>query len=176
MTTQGVNPFRSKPIPKNRIEWAISESRSMRQAAILINVSYNTFKKYADMYGLWAPNEAGHGIPKEKRGRWNEPICNNYGIQIRLHREGIKIQQCDECGYSKSRDFDDKRPIILVYLDKDETNKDPNNLKYLCYNCKFITYRKVKAEQKKTLEASSEKVDSLRNAFMKAFDSSETHK
>ena len=41
------NPFRSKPIPKSRIEWAIRSTMSIRAAAQYLGVAYNTFKKYA---------------------------------------------------------------------------------------------------------------------------------
>ena len=47
------NPFRSKPIPKSRIEWAIRSTLSIRAAAQHLGVSYNTFKKYAKMYDLF---------------------------------------------------------------------------------------------------------------------------
>ena len=40
------NPFRSKPIPKSRIEWAIRSTLSIRAAAEHLGVAYNTFKKY----------------------------------------------------------------------------------------------------------------------------------
>ena len=41
------NPFRSKPIPKGKIEWAINSTQSIRAAAQFLGVAYNTFKKYA---------------------------------------------------------------------------------------------------------------------------------
>ena len=47
------NPFRSKPIPKSRIEWAIRSTLSISAAAKYIGVSYNTFKKYAKMFDLF---------------------------------------------------------------------------------------------------------------------------
>ena len=47
------NPFRSKPIPKSKIEWAIQNTRSIRAASKFLGVSYNTFKKYAKMYDLF---------------------------------------------------------------------------------------------------------------------------
>ena len=47
----GRNPFRGKPIPKSRIEWAIRSTMSIRAAAIHLGVAYNTFKKYAKKIG-----------------------------------------------------------------------------------------------------------------------------
>ena len=49
MPKQGVHPFGKKPLPKGRVEWAISETKSLMAAARLLQVSYNTFKKYAKL-------------------------------------------------------------------------------------------------------------------------------
>mgnify|MGYP001597224692 CR=1 FL=1 len=38
----------------------------MTQASLLCHCSYNTFKKYAKLYGLWNPNQSGKGIRKPK--------------------------------------------------------------------------------------------------------------
>ncbi len=45
--THRKNPFRSKPIPKGKIEWAIQNTKSIRAASKFLGVAYNTFKKYA---------------------------------------------------------------------------------------------------------------------------------
>ena len=44
-TPKKKNPFRSKPIPKSRIEWAIKSTLSISAAARYLGISYNTFKK-----------------------------------------------------------------------------------------------------------------------------------
>ena len=58
------NPFRSKPIPKGKIEEAINATLSIRAAAKFLGVSYNTFKKYAKLYNLFEQykNQTGVGI------------------------------------------------------------------------------------------------------------------
>ena len=38
----------------------------MTQASNLLRVSYNTFKKYAQRYDLFVPNQCGKGIRKPK--------------------------------------------------------------------------------------------------------------
>ena len=50
-------------LAKNRIEWAINETQSMKQAARLLRVAYNTFKKYAKRYDLFEPS-SNRGIRK----------------------------------------------------------------------------------------------------------------
>ena len=50
------NPFRSKPIPKSKIECFIQNTRSIDRSKFL-GVSYNTFKKYFKMYDLFEQNK-----------------------------------------------------------------------------------------------------------------------
>ena len=60
----GRNPYKGRPIPKGRIEWAIKHARSASEASRLLNVSRHTFRKYAEMYELYGgiTNKAGKGI------------------------------------------------------------------------------------------------------------------
>ena len=73
MAKQGINPFRGAPIPKSRIQSAISRSLSMKAAARELNVSYNTFKKYAKMYDLFEANVGGKGVYRD---------TGNFGAKI----------------------------------------------------------------------------------------------
>ena len=61
------NPFRSKPIPKSRVEWAIRSTLSIRAAAQYLSVSYNTFKKYAKLYEVWEPIKSAKGIKHKEK-------------------------------------------------------------------------------------------------------------
>ena len=54
-------------IAKSKIAWAINETHSMKAAARLLSVSYNTFKKYAKMYELFKPLPSNKGIPMLNR-------------------------------------------------------------------------------------------------------------
>jgi len=67
MWRQNSNPFKKPPIPKGVIENAIKESPSMIKASEYVGCAYNTFKKYAKLYGLWNPNQSGKGISKNKK-------------------------------------------------------------------------------------------------------------
>lgn len=59
-----------------RIEWAVKQTPSMRQACILVGCDYKTFRKWAKLYGLWCPNQAGKGISKKRNRTEFCPICN----------------------------------------------------------------------------------------------------
>ena len=55
-----------RPPTLNQLRWAISQTKSMTQASLLLKVSYNTFRKYCMMYDIWNPNQCGKGIRKPK--------------------------------------------------------------------------------------------------------------
>ena len=137
-------------LSKSRIVWAINETQSMRQAATLLNVAYNTFKKYSKLYEVWQPRPDLHrGIKHGSSGGQKPPELSdilsggnpNYStakLQYRLCREGFLAEECSNCGYDEYRVKDMSKPLLLDYLDDDLTNKDIANLRILCYNCFFL--------------------------------------
>jgi len=146
----------SSRLSKDRIQWAINETRSMKQASLLLNVAYNTFKKYAVQYDLWQPNPSGPrtmntGLPRGFKPTEIADILSgknpNYSttkLQYRLVREGYLEECCSNCGYEEYRTSDMTKPLQLDYLDNDDTNKDFSNLRLLCYNCYYL----LKLDQK----------------------------
>ena len=44
-----VPTYKGYQLSKSRIEWAIHNTESMTQAARLLGIAYNTFKKYAEI-------------------------------------------------------------------------------------------------------------------------------
>ena len=150
MPKQGAHPFGKKPIPKGRIEWAISETKSLMSAARLLQVSYNTFKKYAKLYDLFHQNKnaTGIGISKGPKGSsqvtmdrifsGHHPNYPHYRLQERLLREGFLASECSNCGFDDYREIDMRGPYIINFLDGDSTNHSLDNIALLCYNCFFI--------------------------------------
>lgn len=59
--------FKRRPLWKGRIQWAIEQRPSMRQACLLVGCDYKTFRKWSKIYGLWNPNQAGKGISKKRK-------------------------------------------------------------------------------------------------------------
>ena len=94
------NPFRSKPIPKSRIQWAIQSTLSIRAAAQYLGVAYNTFKKYAIMYDVFEQNknQAGVGVTSKGNTGWGikiqdlfegkHPNYPHWKLQERVIRDG----------------------------------------------------------------------------------------
>jgi len=146
----GRNPFRGKPIPKSRIEWAIRSTMSIRAAAIHLGVAYNTFKKYAKMYDLFEQNknQKGVGITTKGNTGWGvkiqdlfdgkHPSYPHWKLQERIVRDGYLKQECRNCGYDDYREKDMRGPYIINFLDGEPTNHSLDNLHLLCYNCFFI--------------------------------------
>ena len=133
-------------LAKSKIAWAINETTSMRRAAKILSVSYNTFKKYAKLYDLWEP-ASNAGVSRDSKGRPIEldkilagenPNYSTTKLQKRLHREGYLAEECGNCGYDEYRPQDMSKPLMLDYLDDDPTNKDLANLRVLCYNCFYL--------------------------------------
>ena len=138
-----------KNLSKDRMVWAINETTSMRQASVLLGVAYNTFKKYAKLYELWKPNMEG---PRAKAGlprgfkpveiadilSGKNPDYSTAKLQYRLVREGYLEECCSNCGYDEYRPSDMTKPLMLDYLDDDQTNKELTNLRVLCYCCYYI--------------------------------------
>ena len=142
----GRNPFRGKPIPKSRIEWAIRSTMSIRAAAIHLGVAYNTFKKYAKMYELFQP-ASNAGVSRDSMGKpielerilaGDNPSYSTTKLQHRLCREGYLAEECSNCAYDEYRPADMTKPLLLDYLDDDPTNKELANLRLLCYNCFYL--------------------------------------
>ena len=144
------NPFRSKPIPKSRIKWAIESTLSIRAAAQYLGVAYNTFKKYAIMYDLFEQNknQSGVGITTKGNTGWGvkiqdlfdgkHPNYPHWKLQERIVRDGYIAQECCNCGYDDYRESDMRGPYIINFLDGDGSNHDIDNIQLLCYNCFFI--------------------------------------
>ena len=54
----------SKQPSRQKVEYAIKSTQSMRMAAEYINLSYQTFRKYAKLYDLWHPLPSSAGVRK----------------------------------------------------------------------------------------------------------------
>jgi len=144
------NPFRSKPIPKGKIESAINATLSIRAAAQHLGVSYNTFKKYAKKYELFEQNknQSGVGITTKGNTGWGiklddifdgkNPNYPHWKLQERVIRNGYVAQECSNCGYCEVREKDLRGPFLICFFDGDGTNHKLENLHLLCYNCFFI--------------------------------------
>ena len=132
-------------ISKSKIVWSINETTSMKSASKLLGISYNTFKKYAKQYQVFQPSpppgryrESGKPVELSDILSGKNPDYSSTKLLKRLLREGYLEECCGNCGYDEYRSSDMSKPLMLDYLDDDQTNKELANLRVLCYNCYYI--------------------------------------
>ena len=150
-------------LSKSKVVWAINETQSMKQAAKLLNVAYNTFKKYAKLYEVFDPSKSNVGISRGISGGVKQPELSNifagnqptYSTTKLLHRcfrEGYLKEECSNCGEERYRASDMSKPLMLDYMDDDSTNKELINLRVLCFNCFFIMKgKRLKVKQPRNI-------------------------
>jgi hypothetical protein len=155
-------PLRKTPaynLTETEIRYAMTNSKSNREAARFLNVSVKTYKKYAQIYRDNATgktlfelhrNMSGKGISKNGspyRGvkglseilEGKHPSYSGTRLKSRLIREGFMAEECD-CGFKERRITDYTVPLILVWLDGNKRNHRRDNLKLVCYNCYYLTH------------------------------------
>ena len=160
-------------ISKSKIVWAINETQSMRQASQLLDIAYNTFKKYAKLYEVWAPLESSKGISQRGTTGFKpvelaeifsgkHPSYSDTKLLNRCFREGYLEECCGNCGYDEYRAYDMSKPLILDYMDDDGTNKDLANLRALCFNCFYIMKgKRLKVDTPKNVQQLQRAVSQL---------------
>lgn len=154
------NPFGAgRPNQRHLTETQILKAQeyatSAKECSRLLGVTFRTYKKYAEKYGLYE-NVLAHGgtgvrrvrmtstnIPRKYtlakilEGEINHPNINT--LKRLLLQSGEIGCGCAECGFYEERITDNKVPLILEFIDGDKTNQRRENLRFLCYNCYFLT-------------------------------------
>jgi hypothetical protein len=122
---------------KEQIIEVINNTKSMRAAANELKVKYDTFKKYAEKYGIFETNMCGMGIRKGiKYKNSNDVFQNEYEIPSKVLKSWLLDErkwECEECGISKWNKKD--LPLEIDHIDGVRTNNMRDNLKILCPNC-----------------------------------------
>ena len=139
---------------------AMKHTQSNFQAARYLNLTIETYRKYAKLYidqetgkTLYElhKNNSGKGI---KKVNWKHDISieklndilssesyraiNFQKLKNRLIYEGILRMECYNCGHCEKRVVDYKQPLILSFVDGNKNNWKTANLRMLCYNCYFL--------------------------------------
>jgi hypothetical protein len=131
----------ARPLMESQIRAAQEKSRSAFEAARTLGVSYNTYKKYAKMYGV--------GIEKAKKIKNKkyhiDDIIDGKHMHYPLHKFKNKLflsgyipKICSSCGFSEERITDGKMPLLIDFLDGNLNNRKLDNIRALCYNCFFL--------------------------------------
>ena len=151
----------AKPLTKEQILAAMSQTLSNKAAARYLHVSYIHYKKWAKTYDATEEgyknlfeqhlNQAGKGIPKFLRADGPEPALIDIiegridassfepdKLKYRLITEGFLKEECAECGFHERRVNDYKIPLLLNFKDNNKKNYHKENIELLCYNHYFL--------------------------------------
>ena len=150
-----------KPISKEQILAAMSQTLSNKAAARYLHVSYIHYKRWAKTYDATEEgypnlfeqhkNQAGKGIPKFLRADGPEPAlldiiegridASSFSpdkLKYRLITEGYLKEECAVCQFHERRVNDYKIPLLLNFKDKNKNNYRKENIELLCYNHYFL--------------------------------------
>tara|TARA_B110000090_G_scaffold106828_1_gene119851 strand:+ start:190 stop:831 length:642 start_codon:yes stop_codon:yes gene_type:complete len=150
-----------KPISKEQILAAMSQTLSNKAAARYLHVSYTHYKRWAKTYDATEDgynslfdqqlNQAGKGIPKFLRADGPEPAlldiiegridASSFSpdkLKYRLITEGYLKEECSVCDFHERRVSDYKIPLLLNFKDNNKNNYRKENIELLCYNHYFL--------------------------------------
>lgn len=152
----------NRPLLESEILEAQDRSRSASEAARYLSVSYKTYKRWCDYYGIFdrLVNQRGVGIPKKKATvtqgiplkdilEGKHPQYKRWMLKKRLFSSGYKAQKCELCGFDEKRLTDERSPLMLHHIDGDSSNHRFENLQVVCYNCYFLTIGNIQGRIKK---------------------------
>lgn len=132
---------------KSQILEAQANSRSANECARYLKVHKETYKKWAQYYGIYENvlNKEGVGISKGGlrradlepyiKGEKTHKHARQYIQQLIKH--GWKKDCCEHCGYDHKRS-DGKVPLLINFLDGNKYNTKLDNCQILCYNCYYV--------------------------------------
>jgi len=152
---------KAKPIKKEQIVAAMSQTRSNRAASRYLNISYPHYKKWAKLYDSSEEgfkslfdqhlNPSGKGIPKFLSNTGKDPAlldiiegridASSFSpekIKYRLVSEGYLEEKCSSCNFHERRVLDYKIPLLLHFKDNNKKNYRKENTEFLCYNCYYL--------------------------------------
>jgi len=135
-------------ITKKMMESAIENTKSNSAAARWMGVAYNTYKKYAVLYGVWEKHKNPEGVGIKKgwssytvklddifSGKYTSPYYTKHRFKYRLIDEGYLYEECSICGWNEKNIKDEKICLSLDYIDGNSKNKSLENIRILCPNC-----------------------------------------
>lgn len=143
-------------LKKSEVETANEQTKSCSAAARYLNVSYNTYKKWAKRYDLFEEqkNQEGYGIANGynvRRGKYaladiidgEYPDYDAGKLRQRLLRQGWKEQKCERCGFAEKRGDDNTVPLVLQHKNGIDNDHRWENLEIVCLNCSYLYYGEV---------------------------------
>lgn len=143
--------YLTDPLTKEQIELANSKTKSASAAARYLRVHYVTYKKYAEMYGLFEQqkNPSGTGVIKPRTVfkedlfevvQGNGHFKDTEKLMYLLFDNQLKDKRCEYCDFDEARIVDGKIPLDIRFRDGNAKNQHLDNIDIVCYNCSFINF------------------------------------
>jgi hypothetical protein len=139
---------------------AMKHTQSNLQAARYLNVTIETYRRYAKLYIDRETEKTLYDLHKNATGKgvrrvnWKDKISiekindimssesyraiNQTKLKNRLIYEGILRMECYKCGHCEKRVIDYKQPLMLNFKDGNKHNWKVENLRMLCFNCYYL--------------------------------------
>lgn len=123
---------------------AANSTTSATEAAALLGIKYDTYKKYAIKYECFKKNPSGKGI--SKRGNpiplidifeGKHPQYQSNKLRIRILEENIIEWRCNNCKMIEW--LGNPIPLELNHINGVSSDHALNNLELLCPNCHSLT-------------------------------------
>lgn len=150
---------KSYNLTEDDIRYAMSMTKSNREAAKFLRISSATYKRYAMLYTdsdsgktLYDIHSNQHGVGVAKGNttykgtkglsailEGKHPEYSSRNLKRRIIAEGFKAECCENCGFDERRVTDYTVPLILVWKDGNKHNHHIDNLSLICYNCFYLT-------------------------------------
>lgn len=145
--------YNKRTVLKSDILTAQANTQTAIGAAQYLNLSYNTYKKWAKLYEVWKVAPKGFFKPKHRyrksQAEINEsllkeilegrrPNFNRFKLKSLIIKYGFLHEECDLCGFKEQRLTDRKVPLYLHFKDGNKKNYTFENLQLLCLNCVFL--------------------------------------
>ena len=150
----------TRDLSETVIRNAMKHTQSNLQAARYLNLTIETYRKYAKLYVDKETGKTLYDLHKNMYGKgvkkisWRHELSvaklneivssesyravNREKLKGRLIYEGILRMECYKCGYHQKRVIDYKQPLVLSFKDGNKNNWRIENLEMVCYNCYFL--------------------------------------
>ena len=153
--------YSGKQITEDQILDAMSKTTSNTKAAEYLQVSLDTYKKYASKYRDGETgktlfeihyNQAMKGVVGrtwvggKMRVNWDNTlregqVASHHRLEKLKHAliESGKLDlKCYRCGFDEQRVEDQKVPVMMNFKSGDKTDWRIQNIEMVCYNCAFL--------------------------------------